>query len=219
VKDRAALDAWLAQLRARLSRDWAGGSWVRVGSYQLVQGGARTVEAVTIQLFALRIRIYFAVVGDWFVVTNDRGLVDQVAEAGVSGEGEGNLRLEITPERWKAIGPAIALAYEEDARRVCLDNLGWIEALHGASGKPAHELEPESLELLGVAFACPDGGRYAVDAAGEALCALHGTKAAPRQNPRPQPGSSAAFFLERVRRITATLAFTPDGISTRVRVE
>jgi hypothetical protein len=132
--------------------------------------------------------------------------------------GDGNLRFEIAPERWRAIGPAMALAYAEDARAACVGNLGWIEALGAAYRKPPHDLDAESLAMLGAVFACPDGGRYAVGGDGRSLCAVHGSKEAQRQGPRPQPGSPAAYLLERVRRASARLSFTAEGIATSVDV-
>jgi hypothetical protein len=99
-----------------------------------------------------------------------------------------------------------------------MGNLGWAEALGTAFEKPPSDLDAESLALLGAAFECPDGGRYALDARERALCTVHGSIEAPRQGPRPQPGSPAAYVLERVRRAAARLALTPDGITTRVEI-
>lgn len=220
VGDRASLDAALAALRANV----AGGGvksdgWFGVDGYQLVQGGARTVEAVTVRLFAFRWRVYYAVVGDRFVLATDRALLDSLATAAPSGPGTGALRLELAPSRWKRLAPSLGLAYEEDARGVCLANVAWLDALRGAFPKPPRDLDPEALALFGTTFACPDGGRYVVGASGGVQCSLHGTREAPRQGPRPQPGSPAAFMLEAVRRLEATLTFTSDGLTTHVRIE
>ena len=78
---------------------------------------------------------------------------------------------------------------------------------------------PILLALFGTAFTCPDNGRYVAAPDGRVACAQHGTREAPRQGPRPQPGSPAAFMLEGVRRIEASLSFTPDGLTTRLRIE
>jgi hypothetical protein len=159
------------------------------------------------------------VVGDRFVIATDREMIDRLADAAPTGDERGAVRFELAPSRWKRVAPSLALAYAEDSRNVCLANVAWLDALRGAYPKAPHELDPEALALFGTAFACPDNGRYVVGSDGHVACALHGTREAPRQGPRPQPGSPAAFMLEGVRRIEATLSFTPDGLTTRLRIE
>jgi hypothetical protein len=158
-------------------------------------------------------------VGVRLVVATARRLGDARASATPSGQGAGALRFELAPSRWKQIAPSLALAYAEDSRRVCLANVAWLDALHTAYAKTPRDLDADALSLFGATFACPDGARYVLGADGHIACALHGTREAPRQGPRPQPGSPAAFMLENVRRLEATLTFTPDGLTTRVRVE
>jgi hypothetical protein len=219
VRDRAALDEALGQFRGRLLGESTGGDgWFRVDNYQLVQGGARTIEAVTIRFLVLQWRVFYAVTGDWLVIATDRALVEELAGAEASGGESGHLRFELAPARWSRIGPAVALAYAEDARRACLGNVGWLDALRAAYPKAPHELDPEALALLGATFVCPDGGRYVAGANGVS-CALHGTRLEPRQGPRPQPGSPAAYVLEGVRRVEATLTLTGDGLESRIRIE
>jgi hypothetical protein len=220
IRDRAVLDGLLAQVRGQLLVNGARPDpWFQVDNYQLVQGGTRTVEAVSVRFLVLQWRVFYAVVGDHLVVATDRALVDELAAAAPSGAEPGHLRLELAPSRWKRLAPTVALAYAEDARRACLGNPGWIDALRAAFPKPPHELDAEALALLGATFTCPDGGRYVAGPESGTACALHGTRAAPRQGPRPQPGSPAAYVLESVRRIEATLTLTPDGLESRIRIE
>jgi hypothetical protein len=217
VRDRAALDAALAAARARMSRH-RGDAWFGIEGYQLVQGGARTVEAVSVRILSLQLRLYYAVAGDRLILANDRAMLESVADAEPSGAERGIGRLEIAPSRWERIRPAMATGYAEDARRACLENVAWLEALQTAYKKPPYELADESLALLGYAFACPENGRYVV-AGDRVACALHGTPDAPRQGPSPTPGSPAAYLLDAVRRVEATFSFTDDGLTTRVVVE
>jgi hypothetical protein len=219
VRDRAALDKVLADFRAKVAAEWGRDAWFDVEGYQLVEGGARTVEAVSVRLFVLRWRVYYAVAGDRLILATDRARIDALASAEPTGTEPGAIRLELAPSRWKRLGPSLALAYEEDARRVCLANVAWLEALRAATGKAPRELDADALTRFGATFDCPDGGTYVVDAGGAVQCSLHGTRGAPRQGPRPQPGSPAAFMLEGVRRVEATLTFTPDGLTTRLRIE
>jgi hypothetical protein len=219
VRDKAALDAWLARLRADVRDESDGwGPWLEIGGYHLVEGGARPVEAVTVKVLGFRFRMYYATIGDRFVVATDRALVESMGSAPLAEAGSGNLGFEIAPERWSALAPALALSYAEDARAACVGNFGWVEALGTVFGKPPHELDAESLALLGAVFECPDGGRYALDGEGRALCTVHGTKDVQRQGPRPQPGSPAAYVLERVRRAAARLSITAEGITTSVEI-
>jgi len=112
----------------------------------------------------------------------------------------------------------MAMSYAEDSRETCLKNLSWLEALRNGFKKEPYELEAQSLSLFGTAFQCPDGGRY--QSAGTSVgCSVHGTVDSPRQGPRPQTGSAAAYILDAIGRIEATLAYTPDGLSTHIVVE
>ncbi|MCC6743073.1 MAG: hypothetical protein IT175_04355 [Acidobacteria bacterium] len=220
VRDATSLGEILAQFRAKVASEaYKSDPWVRVEGYRIVEGGARQVEAVTVRFFVFQWRIYYAVVGDRFVMATSRQLIDDLEKAGPSPVAEGALRFEIAPSRWKRAATSMAMSYAEDSRRVCLVNLPWLNALRAASPVGARDLDDWAARMLGVRFVCPDNGRYAVGPSGDVECTLHGTRQAPRQGPRPQPGSPASFILERVRRLEATLSFTPDGIATRVVVE
>lgn len=216
VRDRAALDAALAQFRKEVRDERP--SWISVSNYELVEEGARPVEAVMVDIMGGRTRFYFAVVGDRFVVSNRRELIDELAGGQASEPARGSVRLEIIPSRWAQLKPSMEIGYAEDARAACIPNLSWLEALHLANGEPPGDLGDDALRLTGYGFVCPGGGTYAI-ANGAASCSAHGTALAPRQTPRPLPGSAAAFVLESVGRVSATLTLTPDGLSSRVVIE
>lgn len=220
VRDARALGELLAQFRTNVSAEaYRSDPWLRVENYRIVEGGARQVEAVTIRFFIFQWRVYYAVVGDRFILATDRRMIDELGAAGPSPAADGAMRIEVAPSRWKRIAPSLAASYAEESRRVCLVNIPWLNALRAASALGARDLDERAAVLLGVRFACPDNGRYAVGPSGDVECTLHGTRQAPRQGPRPQPGSPAAFLLERVRRLEATLSFSAEGIATRVVVE
>lgn len=220
VRDPRALGEALAQFRENVSANaYRPDPWFHVENYRVVEGGARPVEAVTVRFFIFMWRIYYAVAGDRFILATDRSLIDELAEAGPSPAGEGALRLEIAPGRWKKIGATMAISYADESRRVCLTNLPWLNAFRAAFPVGMRDLDDRSVRLLGARFVCPDNGRYAVGPSGAVECTLHGTRYAPRQGPRPQVGSPAAFLLERVRRLSVTMAFEPDGLSTRLVIE
>ena len=220
VRDARALGEILARFRAGVTSEaYRPDPWFRIENYRVVEGGARQVEAVTVRFFIFQWRIFYAVAGDRFILATDRRLIDELAEAGLSAPADGAMRLEVAPSRWKRIAPSLALSYAEESRRVCLVNIPWLNAFRAASAMGARELDDRASALLGVRFVCPDNGRYAVGPSGGVECTLHGTREAPRQGPRPQPGSPAAFLLERVRRIDASLSFTPEGIATRIVIE
>ncbi len=220
IRDRAALDATLADVRARLSRPGNHrDAWFQVENYQLVQGGARTVEAVSIRLSFLRWRIFYAAVGDQFVVATDRRLIDDIAAAASSGTDAGALRIELAPARWKLVAPSLALAYAEDSRRVCLSNLSWEDALRGAFAKTPRDVDDGALSLLGATFACPGGGRYVVGANGRVECTVHGHAKRLGRDRFHSRERRRRSMLEGVRRIEAKLTFTKDGLNSRIRIE
>lgn len=221
VKDKAALDECLADIRAYLAAQrMREEEWFSVDQYQAVQGGSRTVDVVSVRLFIFEWRLYYAVAGDRFILATERDFIDQLATGEPVGPGEGNLRLELIPSRWKEVAPSMALSYAEQARRTCLANLSWLEALYNAFPKvQPYDSAAQSLPLFGTTFVCPDGGRYIGRPGGQVECTQHGSRLASRQGPRPQPGSPAAYMIDSVRRIEATLSFLPDGISTTVRIE
>ncbi|HQR39974.1 MAG TPA: hypothetical protein PLF26_16425, partial [Blastocatellia bacterium] len=106
-----------------------------------------------------------------------------------------------------------------DSRRACIANLSWLSALRTAFGREPNLLGGQAFTYFGTGFTCPDGGRYVASGATDVACSVHGTATRPRQGPRPQPGSPAAYVLENVRRIEATLTFTGDGLSTHLVIE
>lgn len=220
VRDARALGEILAQFRANVAADaYRPDPWFRVENYRIVEGGARQVEAINVRFFIFQWRVYYAVAGDRFILATDRKLIDELAEAGSSPASDGAMRVEIAPGRWKRIAPSLSASYAEESRRVCLINLPWLDAIRAATAAGARDLDDRAAALLGIRFVCPDNGRYAVGPSGGVECTLHGTREAPRQGPRPQPGSPAAFLLERVRRLEATLSFTDEGIATHIVIE
>jgi hypothetical protein len=223
VADRAAVERALEELRAYVGREsQRRGGWddlFHIEGYELVEGGAPTVEAVSLRLLVFQLRIYYGIVGDRLVASTDRALFEEVGKALATGAGTGNLRLELAPGRWQELRASLAQAYAEDSRSACLVNTAWVRILSRALGKLDRGPAEASLDYLGAVLVCPDGGVYGEPRTGEAVCTIHGSRAAPRQGPRPQPGSSAAFVLDRVSRMEATLSFTEEGVSTRVRIE
>ncbi len=220
VKDHAALDELLDAFRARVVQEGRrSDGWFGIEGYQVVQGGARTLEAVSVRFLFLKWRAYYAVAGDQLIVATDPALIDELASAEPSGEGKGALRLELAPGRWSRVTPSMAMSYEEDSRRACVANLSWLSALRTAFGREPNLLDGQAFTYFGTGFTCPDGGRYVASGATDVACSVHGTATRPRQGPRPQPGSPAAYVLENVRRIEATLTFTGDGLSTHLVIE
>ena len=125
---------------------------------------------------------------------------------------------------WNEVLPDYNLAWAENEREACLNNLGPLSdaaralAAAGAEAPPAGEaLDRAAFELAGrlsgARHFCPEGGAYRVSAdARQASCSVHGTAAEPRQPAAPSEQSAAARTMRRLSDLTATLTFMEDGL-------
>src|SRR5262249_45076757 len=181
-------------------------------------------------------RIFWARIGDGLYIASKPFILDDLvaadkarkeARAPTDGGAPAHGMVKLRPANWNEVLPEYRLAWAENNRRACLNNLGPLTSVarsvlaeHEADGKG--ELTPDELskrvlaraaEVYAVRFYCPDGGKYVVDAkTGQVTSSLHGSILEPRQNRAPAEGTPTAKALGDLAGVTASLTFLEDGL-------
>jgi hypothetical protein len=132
--------------------------------------------------------------------------------------------VRVRADHFDAVLPDYRLAWAEDARHACLDNLGPLSdaarALAARSGttQPADPLARAEM-MLGARLYCPDGGKYELSPDGKHVtCSVHGSALNPRQ-PSAWAGPQASSPLYGTTGLAATLTFLEDGLHVVVTVQ
>ncbi|MBN1417129.1 MAG: hypothetical protein JXP34_00020 [Planctomycetes bacterium] len=216
VRDRVAAERFLGDLRrgaAEAGARPAGGRYaLKIENYACGRDGV-AFEALTLEIASIKIRVFYALARDAFVLATRPEVLEAVIAGGVRDADPDpySVKLSLYPSRWERIRPDMLLGYEESARAACLRSL--IER------RPFAAIGFEKVgAALGFDHRCPDGGTYEM-VGDELRCSIHGTPEAPRQRAAPAAGSQTMRALDGLREIRFDLRFIPEGLRSRVRIE
>ena len=185
-----------------------------------------------------RLSFYWARIGRGVYVATKPFILEDLAalhaqgratdELTSNGDLTGHALARVRAGNWNEVLPDYQLAWAENEREACLNNLGPLASAARAltavapsaeaTQAPAGEaLDRATVELAGrlagARFVCPEGGAYHVSADGRQVsCSVHGTAADPRQPSSPSDGSAAGRTMRRLSDLTATLSFMDDGL-------
>jgi hypothetical protein len=262
-------DALAAETRAggslggflRLERDFyqAAGD---AGATRAGAGAGSPRRVHVLRVGPLTWRFFWERIGDGFYVASKAFVLDDLRaaharRAGRANDAEpgdangraddadatGHAMVRVRPEHFDAVLPEYRMAWAENNRRACLDNLGPLcDAARAAAararpttattapvtsataGPLPPEVERRAGAVDGARLFCPDGGRYVVSADGRRVsCDLHGSADAPRQPPSPAaadqtPRGQGGPSLYGTGGVTATVTFLQDGLRAVVTV-
>lgn len=244
VADEKVVDDYLDWSDAALSeaaRNGRRGGWVRFEydfyKYKLATG--ETARAFGLRFDPARVSFYWARIGRGVYVATKPFILEDLAalhaqgrDAGapaVSEDQTGHALARVRAANWDEVLPGYNLAWAENEREACLNNLGPLasaaRALAAGAQAPAGEaLDRATIELAGrlagARFSCPEGGAYHVSADGRQVsCSVHGTAAEPRQPAAPSEQSAAGRTMRRLSDLTATLTFMEDGLHATLVVK
>ena len=137
--------------------------------------------------------------------------------------------VRIRAQHWDQVLPDYRLAWAENNRQACLNNLGPLSSIARAStgraGGQSQDERARSVRQLadrihGVHFFCPEGGRYEFAPDGkEMTCTVHGPAHSPRQAAAPAENSASSKLLRDLSGMTVTLTFLEDGLHAVVVIE
>ena len=177
-----------------------------------------------VELYAVKLRLHVAVVGDQLVVATKPELLREVIDASTAAEGQ--------PPARRPLARAAQSPRAEPGLRRRAALLGR-EGPHGLQPQHQFDLQPASSSTAsrssdvprlseakyGVQYFCPDDGDYRFDAErNQVVCSVHGNREQSRQNPHPDRKASFARFIENIDEVTASLRFQDDALMTTVEI-
>lgn len=193
----------------------------RFDPYLIRDGVPAPVMALPIDLWLLKLRYFVAVHKGRIWLSNQLpALIASMTAPPPERETVAHVAAAWLPGQGVAAGGERDLAAAERSRRACLANLtpAWI-ILRLLNVAPAN-FETEARAALSFVPVCPEGGRYELEPATDAVqCSLHGATERPRQRLAPDPQSAGARAMARLRELFLSLTFTPDGLSTHLELD
>jgi hypothetical protein len=193
-------------------------------NYALEPYRGRTMHVATLNLWVIKLRLYTAVVGDRLVIASRRDIVTDLIDAAASGTAKpttvtGSAELALYRSAFKELAETAALAFQEDNRHACHDNLPLVGVLLRGLGVPPEQLATTALAQRGYAPSCPAGGQYRINPENGAVeCSIHGTRHHPRQPAAATVDTPTMRLVNSLDRVTARLKFTPEGLMTTVEI-
>lgn len=197
-------------------------------------------NAPPMQAFALRfgpvkLRVFSARIGNGFYVASKPFILEDIYaldKAGTKGNSDAvaHAMVRVRANNWNQVLPDYRLAWAENQREACLNNLGLLAStgrayLAQTGNAPAGEATGRAIhqyadQLHATHFFCPEGGNYVLAANGKTVqCSVHGDALAPRQPSAPLSNSSLDKLMKNFSGATATLEFTEDGLRAVVNIE
>jgi hypothetical protein len=244
VADEKAVDDylnWLDTALARATRNERRGGWFSFEydfyKYKLATG--QPARALGVRFDPARVNFYAARIGGGLYIATKPFILEELAALHAQGQAAnaptpvnedltGHALARVRAANWNDVLPDYNLAWAENEREACLNNLGPLadaaRALTSVTPNTEAAQVPvgEALDratvalaerLAGARFVCPEGGTYHVSADGrEVACSVHGTVADPRQPAAPSEQSPAGRTMRRLSDLTATLTFMDDGL-------
>jgi len=191
-------------------------------AYRLPDYKNHAIYVLSFQLYALKIRLHVALVGDQLVaatrVRTLREVIDAATAKDARPPAEAQVLVRLNRKAMNRLTGDLQLYWEEKSRLACFDNIPPIQTLARLYGVPVSEVNKLAMAKYGVTYFCPDGGTYQYDPQREQVfSSVHGNRQNPRYNP---PGGKSSFqrFLERFEEIDTTLRFDHDSLVTTVEI-
>lgn len=243
VADEKVVDDYLNWSDAAFSsaaRNERRGRWVSFEydfyKYKLATG--EPARAFGLRFDPARINFYWARIGRGLYVATKPFILEEIAALHAQGRSSGpattttavadltgHALARVRAENWNEVLPGYNLAWAENEREACLNNLGPLASAaraltsvtDGARAPAGEALDRATVELAGrlagARFVCPEGGAYHVAPDGRQVsCSVHGTAADPHQPSAPSDASAAGRTMRRLTDLTATLSFMDDGL-------
>lgn len=229
-KAKAARLLELATQQVFLQRSTIGGVTTGLDGYRLPDHRGHAVYVFSARLYALKLRLFTALVGERIVAATQPELLHEVIDRSlkVSAPGsqepsgsapEGHLTLRWNHRAIDDLFDEAQLYWAERSRLACHRNIPSVRNLHTLYGVQPAEVAELSQAKYGFAPRCPDGGRYELDGAHGALeCNVHGSRSRSRQRPLLDSEASFARFLSSLDEIVATLRFEQPGLIATVEI-
>jgi hypothetical protein len=232
---------WSDAAFSHIARNERRGGWVsfEYDFYKYKLSTGEPARAFGLRFDPARVSFYWARIGKGVYVATKPFILEDIAALRAQGQTTsapatvnedltGHALARVRAGNWNEVLPDYNLAWAENEREACLNNLGPLASAARAltavppNAEAAQVPGGEALDratvelagrLAGARFACPEGGAYHVSADGRQVsCSVHGTAADPRQPAAPSDESAAGRTVRRLTDLTATLSFMDDGL-------
>ena len=193
--------------------------------YSLEPYRGRSIHVASVNLWVVKLRLYTAVVGDRLVIASRRDIVTDLIDAAANGTPNpgpvtGSAELALYRGAFKELAETAGLAFQEELRHACHDNLPLVGILQRGLGIAPEQTGSVALAQRGYVPSCPSNGHYRVSpATGTVECSVHGSRTNPRQPAATAEDSPTLRLVNSLDRVTARLNFTREGLMTTVEIK
>ncbi|MEP3479351.1 MAG: DUF3352 domain-containing protein [Fuerstiella sp.] len=192
-------------------------------SYRLPNYKEHSISVVTYRLYALRLRLYLAAVGDQLIIATESGLLREVIDASLLNAKprtvEGQLAVQIHPQAMREFREDLRVYWEEHARIASHNNIMPIYTLLNLYAVPIDQVDSLSDAKYGVTYFCPDGEYVYNDATQQVTSTVYGNRQNALQEPPQNKLSSFAKAFDAVSNILFTLNFSDNKITGQFLID
>ena len=244
IEDRDKAARLLEQLSKRvpLKEGDVFGLGTHFDAYRLPDYKQHAQYVFSFQLYAIKLRLHVAIVGNQMVAATKPEILKQVIDAeenppekeprvagagGAAEAADGNaatrepvqLLVRFNQRALDRLRSQLELYWAEKSRLACHHNAVSIYTLAKLYDTPLEDAARLSEAKYGVRYFCPEHGRYELDAAHDmVVCTVHGNRADSRQNLGLDENSSFARFLSNLDELVATLRFDDEALIATVEI-
>lgn len=224
VENRESAARLLDQLSRQifLKHNDVGGVPITLDGYRLSDYREHALYVFSMKVYAVKLRLHAALVGDQLVVATKPEVLHQVIDA-ADGKGTSpalaHMLLRLNRRALARMYDDVQLYWEEKARLACHRNISSIYNLHKLYDTPIAEIPQLAEAKYGVRYFCPDGGDYSLDAGRDQIsCSVHGNREHSRQLPRADRTPSFSRFIESLDEVLASLRFQDDAMIATLEI-
>jgi len=192
-------------------------------AYRLADYKEHPIYVFSGQLYAVKLRMHVALVGNQLVAATKPEILREVIDASAAEEPgpaePAHVLLRLNRRALDRMWDDVQLFWSEKSRAACHRNIISIYNFCKLYDVPAAEVDRLSEAKYGVRYFCPDRGQYTFDPdLSQVVCSVHGNREHSRQTPPANGDSYFAQFMEEFDEITAALRYTDDALIATVEI-
>ena len=175
------------------------------------------------QLYAVKIRLHVAVVGDQLVAATKPEILCEVIDANQNKDRQppqtAHILVRFNRHGIKLLHDEVQLYWAEKSRIACHRNIISIYNLCNLYHIPVEEAPRLSEAKYGMRYYCPEDGAYSYDAErDEVSCGIHGNRKHSMQHAPADRKPAFDRFIESLDEVVASLKFQDDALITTVEI-
>jgi hypothetical protein len=176
----------------------------------------------TFRVYALKVRLHMALVGNRLVAATKAHVLKEVIDAAApraKDAPKAHLLLRLNARALNRLQDNLQLSWAEKSRRACHRNIISIYNLVKLYDVSVKEVPRLAEAKYGVRYFCPEHGVYEYDARQDQVrCSVHGNRQDSWQKPRLDRRSSFAELLESLDELVARLRFDDEALHMTLEI-